>query len=126
MTEYFPIEQIVNDINDNITTKSRLIYEIDAFSKFIEKSISDIKSNHPDNNYRKYLLTILEKSKLAMYNFNSRVLEIKKLTFLELYSFYEIVSNVLNGINIYSKSTQFIWELVYNITDDEYIVLEKL
>jgi len=126
MTEYFSIEQLINDINDNITNKSRLMYEIDASLKFIENSICDIKSTHPDNNYRKYLLTILEKSKLAMYNFNSRVLEIKKLTFLELYSFYEILSNVLNAINIYSKSTQHKWERIYTITDDEYIVLEKL
>jgi len=126
MTEYFSIEQLITDINDNITNKSRLMYEIDASLKFIENSICDIKSTHPDNNYRKYLLTILEKSKLAMYNFNSRALEIKKLTFLELYSFYEILSNVLNAINIYSKSTQHKWERIYTITDDEYIVLEKL
>jgi hypothetical protein len=126
MSDFFIIEQFISDINDNITNVSRLIYEIDASLKFINTSINELKDNHNDTKYRKYLLTILEKSKLAMYSFNSRICETKKFTFIELYSFYEILINVLNAINIYTKSTQLKWKCNYRITDDEYIVLEKI
>jgi hypothetical protein len=125
MSDFFIIDQFISDINDNITNVSRLIYEIDAALKFINTSINELKDNHNDNKYRKYLLTILEKSKLAMYSFNSRICETKKFTFIELYSFYEILINVLNAINIYINSTQLKWKCNYRITDDEYIVLEK-
>ena len=126
MSDFFIIDQFISDINDNITNVSRLIYEIDASLKFINTSINELKDNHNDSKYRKYLLTILEKSKLAMYTFNSRICETKKFTFIELYSFYEILINVLNAINIYVKSTQLKWNCNYRITDDEYIVLEKI
>lgn len=125
MSDFFIIDQFISDINDNIINVSRLIYEIDVSLKFIDNSINDVKLNHPDKKYRKYVLTILEKSKLAMYSFNSRICEIKKFTFIELYSFYEIITNVLNAINIYIKSTKIKWNCDYRITDDEYIVLEK-
>ena len=126
MEDFFSIEQYINDINNNITNISRLIYETDAVSQFINTSITELKHNHPDNNYRKYLLLILEKSKLAMYTFNSRICQTKKFTFIELYSFYEILINVLNAINIYIKSTQLKWKYNYHITDDDYIVLENI
>ena len=126
MENFFSIEQYINDIHENITSISRLIYETDAVSKFINTSINELKDNHNDSKYRKYLLTILEKSKLAMYNFNSHISEIKKLTFIELYSFYEILINVLNAINIYIKTTQLKWNCMYRINDDEYIVLENI
>ena len=126
MGDYFLIDQYINDINDNITNISRLIYETYAVLKFIDTCINELKLNHPDNNYRKYLLTILEKSKLALYKFNSRICETEKFTFIELYSFYEILINVLNAINIYIKSTQVEWNCMYRITDDEYIVLENI
>jgi hypothetical protein len=125
MTELFIIEKIINDINNNITNLSRLNYEIESSLIFFENSLDDIKINHPDNNYRKYLMTILEKSKLAMYNFKSRLSETPKFTFIEIYSFYEIIANVLQGINIYTKSTQLTLNCMYSISDDEYIVLEK-
>jgi hypothetical protein len=70
-------------------------------------------------------MTILEKSKLAMYNFKSRLSETPKFTFIEIYSFYEIIANVLQGINIYTKATQLTLNCMYSISDDEYIVLEK-
>ena len=126
MSDFFIIDQFISDINDNITNVSRLIYEIDASLKFINTSINELKDNHNDSKYRKYLLTILEKSKLAMYTFNSRICETNKFTFIELYSFYEILINVLNAINIYVKSTQLKWNCNYRIADDEYIVLEKI
>jgi hypothetical protein len=125
MTELFIIEKIINDINNNITNLSRLNYEIESSLIFFENSLDDIKINHPDNNYRKYLMTILEKSKLAMYNFKSRLSETPKFTFIEIYSFYEIIANVLQGINIYTKATQLTLNCMYSISDDEYIVLEK-
>lgn len=126
MGDFFLIEQYIDDIHTNITNISRLIYENDAVSQFINTSINELKDNHNDNNYRKYLLTILEKSKLAMYKFNSRICETKKFTFIELYSFYEILINVLNAINIYIKTTKLEWTCMYRITDEEYIVLEKV
>ena len=58
MGDYFLIDQYINDINDNITNISRLIYETYAVLKFIDTCINELKLNHPDNNYRKYLLTI--------------------------------------------------------------------
>lgn len=126
MPDIFSIEQFISDINENINNLSRLRNEIEASSLFFENSLNDLKVNHPDNNYRKYLLTIIEKSKLAMYNFKVRIEETPKFTFIELYSFYEIIANVLNAINIYTKSTQLAWNCMYRITEDEYIVLEKI
>ena len=99
MEDFFLIEQYIDDIQSNITNISRLIYENDAVSQFINTSIIELKNNHNDNNYRKYLLTILEKSKLAMYNFNSRICETKKFTFIELYSLILLVINRTNNIN---------------------------
>jgi hypothetical protein len=126
MPDIFSIEQFISDINENINNLSRLRNEIEASSLFFENSLNDLKVNHPDNNYRKYLLTIIEKSKLAIYNFKVRIEETPKFTFIELYSFYEIIANVLNAINIYTKSTQLAWNCMYRITEDEYIVLEKI
>ena len=124
MGELFQIHQLVIDIHNNISSKDHLLNEIDIFTLFIEHSIKDITINYENNKYRKYLLTILEKSKLAIYKFNNRISESLQITFIELYSFYEIVSNVLNGINVFIKSTEYNWKYNYRInSENEYIVL---
>lgn len=124
MDDLFSINQLVIDIHNNISTKEQLLNEIDIFTIFIINSIKDITINYENNKYRKYLLTILEKSKLTLYNFNHRISESLQITFIELYSFYEIVSNVLNGINVFIKSSEYKWKYNYRInSENEYIVL---
>ena len=46
MEDFFLIEQYIDDIQSNITNISRLIYENDAVSQFINTSIIELKNNH--------------------------------------------------------------------------------
>lgn len=124
MSSSIQIEKLVRNIQDNIQSPTRLRYEIEIYTIFLNNSITKLMTDKDFELSTKYLLTILKNSKLALDGFAERVKNLETLTFLELYSYYEIVANVTKAIDLYIGKGGSSWPFVYNISiEDSYEII---